>query len=489
MPDLLEVATYSEDTGTYTTIKALEDSATIQAVRASTQVKRGQRQQSTGKSQRRYGGSVIAGETVENGEFTRKLLVSGATVDAAIASLEAMFAVLESPRTDLYLAWQPDGATYKTLYEIRGPATWQPEHDWAQLTMAGSIVVTVTIPVAPLATTDSVTDLSASFPTTLPAVYSPATAVPGKAPCLATLELRASGGTDPPIWALVGWTKRPGSPLSGSVAPFGLIEAETMAGLSTWAAIGTDANYSGSNGVRATTSGAGSASGYVVVDPSVMQPDDFTAGTIDIEVWARVELAYTVVSPKITLTLEPNAGSSFGAVQYAAEYGTAGKSISVPVSGTRFRFVKLGTVTMPVDQALKWNVKLAGSWAGGSSGSFGVDYLILVPARQRAVSRCGVPKDGNYPEFIPGTGDTTKQIRADLSGRIASGTGGKAPHTGLGGAPFELPPGPVDFVIKLSSMVADDPDPPLSTLSEQKTHGLTSGLIRCRPRWFYARDA
>ena len=663
MADLRELATYSEDTGTYTTILALEDTDTYQAVRGSFQVKRGQRQQSMAKSQRRYAGSVITAEQIENAEITWKAVVRGASVDLALGALEDMFAAVESPRTDLFLAWKPDGATQKTLYEVRGPATWQPEHDWAQLTQNGAETVTVSIPVAPLPTTDSVTDLSAGFPTTLPAVYSPALDVPGSAPALATLQVRASGGAAAPVWALLGWAARGyvenlvtnpsneynagdrtgwnatscalssptgvagcigtyalratasgsaafafyfnagGSPrmpvtegyeytaaidllgIAGSRShelqirwfdsggsalstsrvaisgtgrktltatapagaaqaslaveatttgtnsdtvtidaatfvrgtrtayfdgttgywtgtahasvsrnclappPFGVLQAEDYTSVSTWAKSLSDANYSGSDGVRTTASGAGSASVEYAVDPSVMQPDDFAVGTIDIEVWARLEIAAALVTPKIVLSLEPNAGASFGASQYSAEYGATGKLLVLPSSGTRFRFVKLGTLTMPVDpvQPLKWNAKLAASWAGGSSGSFGVDYLIMVPARQRAVSRCGVANDGYFPQFIPSTSDTTKQIRPDLSGRIASGTGNKGPHTGLGGTPIELPPGPVDFVVKLSSLVADDPT--VDTSSEQKTHGLTSGLIRCRPRWFYGRDA
>ena len=39
----------------------------------------------------------------------------------------------------------------------------------------------------------------------------------------------------------------------------------------------------------------------------------------------------------------------------------------------------------------------------------------------------------------------------------------------------------------IDRVVADDPT--VDTSSEQKTHGLTSGLIRVRPRWFYGRDA
>ena len=47
-----------------------------------------------------------------------------------------------------------------------------------------------------------------------------------------------------------------------------------------------------------------------------MEADDFTRGTIDVEVWARIEIDAGVSSPRMTLSLEPFAGTSFGAAQY-----------------------------------------------------------------------------------------------------------------------------------------------------------------------------
>ena len=68
-----------------------------------------------------------------------------------------------------------------------------------------------------------------------------------------------------------------------------------------------------------------SAGGYDVWE----SPDDFAVGTIDIEVWARLEIAAALVTPKIVLSLEPNAGASFGASQYSAEYGATGKLLAL----------------------------------------------------------------------------------------------------------------------------------------------------------------
>jgi len=285
----------------------------------------------------------------------------------------------------------------------------------------------------------------------------------------------------------MGWTRRPDTPLSGAVVPFGAIDAESYTSVTTWAAIGTDANFRNSNGIRTTTSGAGTASALWTVDPSVMQPDEFTRGTIDVEVWARVQLASGVVSPKLTLSVEPNAGSSFGASQYSAEFGSAGKLLTSPSSGTVFRFVRLGTVTMPVDTVtpLKWDVKVAAAWSTGSSGSFGLDYLCLVPARSRAVSKSGVANDSAYPKFVPSTSDTTKTVRSDLSGLIASAAGNAGADSGLGGTPVELPAGDVNVFIKLSSLVADDPTS--DTTSEQKEHTGVTGTFLVSPRYWVAR--
>ena len=67
-----------------------------------------------------------------------------------------------------------------------------------------------------------------------------------------------------------------------------------------------------------------------------------------------------------------------------ARDGSGGKLlVNKPKLGREVPPVRLRYVTMPVDygQPLKWNVKVAASWAGGS-GVFRLDYLVLVPARR-----------------------------------------------------------------------------------------------------------
>jgi len=418
-------------------------------------------------------------ESHENGAITWKALVKATTEDNCNLAVEALLGVLETARLDLFFEWRPDGATSSVFYEIRGPAKWQPEYKQMQYQGAKSMMVDIEIPVGPLARSAPSTQSISS--TTFPLHKTDLTSIGGDAPALCDVSVRASGGSAAPIWALIGWCQRPSSPLASSVAPFGIIEAETGS-LTTWSAIGTDAAFRGSNGIRTTTSGAGTAAAVFPVDPSTMAADAFTHGTIDIEVWARVELASGVVSPKLTLSLEPNAGASFGASQYSQEHGSAGKLLTLPSSGTRFRLVRLGTLTMPVDPVtpLKWDVKVAGSWAGGSSGAFGLDYLVMVPVKQRACGKTGVANDSSYPKFIASTSDTTKTIRSDLSGLVGSAAGNKGRDSGLGGAPIELPPGNVDLVVVLSSVVPDDPT--VDTSSMQLSHTSTTGSLVITPR-------
>lgn len=490
MADRRKIVTISR-TGTVTVVKDLEDATNYFSVRDSFSVEPSGRKTVFAQRTRRYGGGQAASESHENAVVKWKMLVAGSSADNVNVKMEEALGVLERATLDTYLEWRPDGATTSTYFEIRGPGSWNLTYQWVQYTGTKTMVVDVSLPVAPLArgdVTNGAPVQSQTFTsTTMPATVQLGSSVPGSVAALVDVSLRTSGGTSAPIWALIGWTKRPASALSGSVAPFGAIEAESNNGVTTWAAIGSDANFRNSNGIRATTSGAGTASAIWTVDPSVMQPDEFTQGTVDIEVWARVELASTVVSPKLTLSLEPNAGASFGASQYSAEFGSAGKLLTVPSSGTRFRFVRLGTLTMPVDAVtpLKWDVKIAGAWSTGSSGSFGLDYLCLVPARSRAVSKSGVANDSAYPDFVISTSDTTKTIRSDLSGLVASATGNAGADSGLGGTPIEFPAGNVDVFVKLSSLVADDPTS--DATSEQKEHTGVTGTFLISPRYLVTR--
>lgn len=307
--------------------------------------------------------------------------------------------------------------------------------------------------------------------------------VTGDAPALMDIKVACSGGSAAPVFALIGWTKRPSTPLAGSVAPFGVIEAETGASLSTWA-VTADADYRGGSSLQATAAGVGTASALFAVDPSTMTPDDYTQKELDLEVWARVELASTLVSPKLILSAEPTAGTSFGQVRYSNEWGSTGKLLVLPSSGTRFRFVRVGTLRVVADpgNAVKWNLKLAASWAAGSSGTFGFDYLCVVPARARACSPTGKALDSSYPKFIASTADTRKTVRSDLSALTASAANVGHPDHGLGGALLELPVGDVDVFVKLSSLVPDDPTSDATTEQEEHAADVTCTVT---PRWHF----
>ncbi len=486
MADQRRLVSKSDVTGVVTTIRDFEDSSTIFSVKDSWVVVPGQRKTTQADSQRRYGGSVPTGETHSNGEISWAMLVKGTTADLCIATVEAIIGDLESlrvTRDDLYIAWRPDGATNSVYYEVRGPATYATDYKWAQFAGALSMVITLKVPVAPLAEGAAV-DIAISS-TTMPAQVVLGTAIPGDAPARASLALTTSGGAAAPIFALIGWTKRATTPLASSSAPFGIFNAYTAMTPTTWA-VTVDALYRGGSGLKTTTAGAGTASALLPVDPSTLSSDDFTPGEIAVEMWARVQLASTVVSPRVTLSVQPFAGTSFGGEQYSAEFGSVGKLLTVPTASA-FRFVKLGTLTLPVDagQPLKHNVKVAASWATGSSGVFGLDYLVLVPARQRALSPTSKTNDASYPKFIASTGATTKTIRHDLSGRVASGAGNPGRDSGLGGSLIELPPGNVDLMVKLSTLVPDDPS--LDSTSEQISHTGVTGSLRVTPRYWLAR--
>jgi hypothetical protein len=485
--DRRRIVTIDETTGTVATLLDMETGATYQSERDSFVVTPGPRKTTMADSQRRYGGSIPTGETHENGTIAWNIVVDAATADACTAAVEALLSQLESlrvARNDMFFEWRPDGSTASTYYEVRGPATYKPVYSWSRFVGVQSLRAEISIPVAPLGRLAAFNIAIGS--TTIPATVALASAITGNAPALAAISLTTSGGTSPPIWALIGWTKRPGTPLASSVAPWGIIEAETGTNLVTWA-VTANALYRGGNALSVVTSGAGSASAMFPVDPSVMQPDDFTPGEVQIEVWARVLVQPTVVSPKITLSLQPFAGTTFGGEQFSAEYGASGKLITKPASGSNeLRFIKLGTLSMPVDTAtpLKWNVKVAASWAAGSASDYALDYLVMVPARQRAVSPSGKPNDSTYPDFIASTAATTKTIRPDLSGRVASGAGNPGRDSGLGGSLLELPPGNVDLMIKLSSLVADDPTS--DTTTEQISHVGVTGNVRVTPRVWLA---
>ncbi len=320
---------------------------------------------------------------------------------------------------------------------------------------------------------------------TLPDVVQWATPIPGDAPALCDVTLTHAGGAANPIWALLGWTRRPGSGLAA--APFGIIEAENAGNISGWSVVGADATMRGSSSLKDTA--ASSADVYTAsweLDPSLLVADDFDR-EISIELWADVLLSSTLISPTLTLSLRPEDGLSFGAARYTDEWGQVGKALTVPSSGSAVkRFTRLGTLRLLVDplRPRKWLMWLTGAVGAGSSGNFGVDYLLPVLARQRACSRSGVADDSGYPDFLSTVSEASKTIRSDLSALIAAPGKWGHPDHGLGGSLIELPTSNIDMVAKLSSLVPDDPT--ATSSSEQLSH--TAGIgLSVTPRYFLAR--
>jgi hypothetical protein len=123
-----------------------------------------------------------------------------------------------------------------------------------------------------------------------------------------------------------------------------------------------------------------------------------------------------------------------------------------------------------------------------TSGGGGIDYLLLAPANARALSPTAKPNVGtSYPRFLDATAEATRRIRSDLSGTYqdASDNGAEQSASGLGGNLLELPPGNVDTVVKLSSLVPDDPTS--DTTTEQLAHSATVHFA-ITPRWRLGRS-
>lgn len=303
--------------------------------------------------------------------------------------------------------------------------------------------------------------------------------VPGTAPAAADLYVTQSGANQ--AWALLAW----GTPLSGSgTPPLSIIEAESGTNLTTWAS-SADATARGGNRLSWTTSGAATATADYLINPELLPADDFTQGDLRVEVWARMRIQSTVVSPKVTLSARPSDGAAFGLDRYTQEYGTAGKLLTVPSSSTQWRLVRLGTLTLPAKES-QWHLRVTASVSAGSSGVLGMDYLILVPARQRMAGASGRPNDATYPDFYIGTSEATRIQRANGTGAIQKPNGAVYPAASLGGQLPELPPGDVDLLVTTSNTVPDDPT--IDTSSDDL--GPTATIhARIRPRYFLSRGS
>ena len=320
---------------------------------------------------------------------------------------------------------------------------------------------------------------------TLPAKLALGGTVPGDMPALADVTITPSGGAAPPIWAKIAWAAKPASGLAQ--APFGIIEAESGGNLSGWA---STANANSRGGTMLKDAAALSSDVYQAsyeVDPSLMVADAFTQ-EVAIEVFARVMMDSTIVTPSLTLSVRPADGLNYGAARYTDEWGSAGKLLTPPATGTeKFRRVRLGTIRMLVDplRPRKWLLWLEGEVGAGTSGAWGVDYLEPCPATARCCGPTSKANDSSYPKFIASTAETSKTIRRDLTAVVSKPPAFGHPDHGLGGQLLELPPGEAELLVALSSLVPDDPTEDATT--EQLAYSATvhASVV---PRWQFFRS-
>jgi hypothetical protein len=218
-----------------------------------------------------------------------------------------------------------------------------------------------------------------------------------------------------------------------------------------------------------------------------MVPDDFAGDELDFEVWLRVKMPPTIVSPRLATYLR-------SAVDhwpfYTAEYGNAAKPL-VPASlvvGGDFGIVRAGTLTVPVNAGHPtiWELHHDFAWdMASSTGELIVDYVLLNLSRARALSPTGISTSDGYPSFAITATSKVKRIRSDLTATAAANISdtsrGRGP--GLGGSPLELPPGNVDVVVLTSGSVPDNPD----SVGSDKFIDYQSVTFTVTPRYWLAR--
>jgi hypothetical protein len=305
---------------------------------------------------------------------------------------------------------------------------------------------------------------------TLPTKLAPSDNIPGNAPALADVTFTPSGGAAAPVFAYVAWGRRAGTPAAG-VAPFAILEAESAGDLTGWVSAADAGSRGGNRLIDATVSGAETYTASWVIDPSALTADDFTDNEITLEVFAVLALSSTLVSPRFTLSARPQAGTAFGAERFTSEWGNTGVGPTAVGAAVR-RLVRLGSLRLPADAPMKlW---LAASTAAGSTGTIGADYLIIGPARARALSPTAKANDTGYPRFVGSTAETSKRVRADLSALVSQPPNTPIRDHGLGGSLIEPPSGAVDWLLKLSSLVPDDPT--VDSTTEQLAHAATVSL-------------
>lgn len=319
----------------------------------------------------------------------------------------------------------------------------------------------------------------------LPARIDLAGDVPGDVSALCDLSYAQQAGEPAAAFMLVGWGAR-----RGPNPPLGVFEAEAATNVGGWAISGGGVGARGSNLLfNADVTGAASYQASFAVSPADLATSDpFVLGEVEVEVWARVWLPSTLVYPRLVASVRADAGNLLVAERFTAEHQSLGVAVAVPTAST-YRFVRLGTLSLAHDPQspaaqLVW---ITAQISVGSTGSLGLDYVVLVPARSRALSPTGKPLDAAYPRFLPAsTGESRRKVvRRDLSGLVSTPPGPSHRDHGLGGSLPRLPSGAASLVLKPSSLVPDDPT--LSAAGEALMHRATVHAS-VQPRFLLTRN-
>jgi hypothetical protein len=304
-------------------------------------------------------------------------------------------------------------------------------------------------------------------------------ALPGEAPALVTIKTALSGASrgGTAQFAMFAWDRRPAT------------AQPPMAVLQSAAATPFPGGWTETSGeLQATTSGAATYSAFWTLTLSDTDPDDFTDNYVAFEVWARIVLSSTLVAPTFRAELRPlEASGGIGTAIQTSEFGSTGRLVVKPSSGTVRRFTRLGILgfstyaSQPPDPRLY----VVATVAGGSTGLIGLDYVIAVPARRRSLSPTGIAGDSTYPTFVAGTA-VTKTIRPDLSGLLGLLNYGPQDDRGLGGALPLVAPGPRNLLVKLSDLAPDDPRSDATTETATTTADIQLDVT---PRSFMLRGS
>lgn len=255
--------------------------------------------------------------------------------------------------------------------------------------------------------------------------------IPGNAPAKVDVHTTTPAGIAANS-ALIGWASTPEPDTGTAAAPFGLVE-----GTGT-----SDGDCSGGS--------YADGDAMFTINPSLVAGDDFS-DSVSLEVWAI--LVGNVGTPdgsqvRVTLSAFSPSFAVSGLLVLSPEYGPNGHLVNMDNQRV---FTRAGTLTLP-NENVDWQLQVS------PIPGFGVDCLIIVPARQRACTSTGHDGAEKWIYSSPAS-ETTKVIRHDLTGGVmAVGDAAYAPTSGLSGQLLEFPPGDVSVLQKLGARPVDDPD-------------------------------